>query len=113
MTEQEFFEARRPFYIDNQSLSIYFSDTKHSNVSIAQWLNDIHYSYLHTIRGYYMKTETEEFLMIYIDDYAIPNMAITMISYLFNYFPTANWIGVGAIEGKKGEIWKPKLKIFR
>ena len=113
MTLEEFLEIRRPFYLDTQTLSIYFSDSRHSNTSIAIWLNDIHYQYLHTIRGYYFSKDDQEFLMIYVNDFAIPNMSLNMISYLFSYFPTIQWIGVGAIEGTPGEIWKPKLKIFR
>ena len=113
MTLEEFYEIRRPFYLDNNSLSIYFADTRHSNTSIAVWLNDIHYQYLHTIRGYYFNHEDQEFIMIYNNDYVIPNMSLNAISFLFTYFPTIQFIGVGAIEGTPGEIWKPKLKIIR
>ena len=33
--------------------------------------------------------------------------------YIFEHFTNIKWIGIGCEKGKPGEIWQPKLKVFR
>ena len=113
MTVQEFHEIRKPFYIDPDSLLVIYPTQKHMDNSHAEWFTDIKYPFVHTIRGYYWKHNEEEFLMIYINDFGIPNMSVHMFMYLFEYFPNIQWIGIGCHIGQPGEIWKPKIKIYR
>jgi len=82
------------------------------NCSHAEWFTDLGYPYMHTIRGYYWKGENEEFIMLYNNNYSIPNLSINVFTYLFEYFPTIQWIGVGCHKGKPGEIWKPQIKVY-
>lgn len=51
--------------------------------------------------------------MLYWNDYEIPNVNVSLFSYLFEYFPTIKWIGLGCYKGQVGEIWKPKLVVTR
>lgn len=60
MTEREFHLARKPFYIDTDTLLVKFPTQKHMDVSHAKWLSEIGYPFSHTIRGYYMKTDNDE-----------------------------------------------------
>lgn len=113
MTEQEFHNIRKPFYLDVETLLVKFPTSKHMNVSHAQWFSEIGYPYVHTVRGYYMKTESDEYIMLYWNDYEVPNVNASLFSYLFDYFPTIKWIGLGCNKGTVGEIWEPKYKIIR
>lgn len=113
MTLEEFHNNRKPFYLDPDNLLVKFPTSKHMNTSHAVWFTDMSYPFLHTVRGYYYKDETSEFIMIYINDFAIPNLSVNVFSYLFEYFPTIQFIGVGCNKGKVGEIWKPQMKILR
>ena len=113
MTEQEFHTIRKPFYLDVETLLVKFPTSKHMNVSHAQWFSDIGYPYIHTVRGYYMKTEEDEYVMMYWNDYEVPNINASLYSYIFDYFPGIKWIGLGCNKGKVGEIWEPKYKITR
>lgn len=113
MTEREFHLNRKPFYIDTDTLLVKFPTQKHMDVSHAKWLSEIGYPFSHTIRGYYMKTDNDEYLMLYWNDYEIPNVVAALFTYLFEYFPTVKWIGLGCHKGKVGEIWKPKLIITK
>lgn len=51
--------------------------------------------------------------MLYWNDFEIPNITTAVFSYLFEYFPQIKWIGLGCHKGKVGEIWMPKLKIYK
>lgn len=57
MTEQEFHAIRKPLYLDSETLLVKFPTSKHMNTSHAQWFSEIGYPFVHTVRGYYMKTE--------------------------------------------------------
>lgn len=50
MTEREFHLARKPFYIDTDTLLVKFPTQKHMDVSHAKWLSEIGYPFSHTIR---------------------------------------------------------------
>lgn len=108
----EFHELRKPFYLDPDTLIVKFPAQKHMNCSHAEWFTDLGYPYMHTIRGYYWKGKDEEFIMLYNNNYSIPNLSINVFTYLFEYFPTIQWIGVGCYKGKLGEIWKPQIKVY-
>ena len=114
MTVEEFHQTRIPFYLDNDTLLIKVpSKNKHLNGSHAEWFNEIDYPYLHTVRGYLYKDCKEPHIMIYWNDFEIPNVNVNIFIYLFEYFPEAQWIGVGCNKGKPGEEWTPKLKVTR
>lgn len=51
--------------------------------------------------------------MLYVNDFEIPNVSAQVFVYLFEYFPTIKWIGLGCNKGNIGEAWKPKLKIYK
>ena len=52
--------------------------------------------------------------MIYINDFEVPSqMATGVLNYLFEYFPSISFIGLGAIRGERGDLWKPRLVIHR
>ena len=70
-----FNEIRKPFYLDPDTLIVKFPASKHMSCSHAEWFTDLGYPYLHTIRGYYWKHEDAEFIMIYNNNYSIPNLS--------------------------------------
>lgn len=110
MTESDFHKLRKPFYLDDNTLLIKFPTSKHMNTSHAEWFSQEGISYLYTIRGYYIENS---YVMLYTNDFEIPNIAAQVLIYLFEYFPTIKWIGLGCNKGNIGEVWKPKLKIYR
>jgi hypothetical protein len=111
MTVEEFHQKRKPFYIDSDTLIIKFPTSKYINESHAKWFSEVGYPYLPTVRGYL--SEDESYVMLYWNDFEIPNINITVCCYLFDYFTKIKWIGVGCNKGKPGEIWTPKLKVYR
>lgn len=111
MTVEEFYTLRTPLYLDSDTLNIKIAKGKFANMSHAEWLNDLGYPFLHTIRGYYMKTEDDEYIMLYWNDFEVPNVNVSLFSYIFEYFPNLKWLGCHI--GKEGEIWKPKYKVLR
>lgn len=110
--ENEFHNNRTPFYIDNETLLIKMASNKYKDWTHVKWFNEINYPFLHTIRGYFIEGE-DPHIIIYWNDFEIPNANFSLLSYLFEYFPTIKWIGVGCNKGKVGEEWKPKLKVTR
>lgn len=113
MSEKEFHQIRKPFVIDPESLLVRFPAAKHMNVSHAEWFTDVGYVWVHTVRGYYMKTEDDEYIMIYWNDFEVPNVNASLFSYLFEFFPTIKWVGLGCNKGEIGQVWKPKFKVTR
>lgn len=113
MTEQEFHTVRKPLYLDPDTLLIKFPTAKHMNSSHAEWFHDVGIPFIHTIRGYYYKTDDEEFIVLYWNDFEIPNLNISILVYIFEYFPNIQWIGLGCHKGNIGDIWKPKLIVKR
>lgn len=111
---EKFLNNRKPFYIDSETCLVKFPAQKHMNVSHAKWFNEMGIVYLHTLRGYYMNIEGQDpYIMIYSNDFDIPNLVTNLFSYLFEYFPEITWIGVGCIKGEVGDVWKPRLKITK
>lgn len=113
MTEQEFNSTRKPLYIDSETLLVKFPTQRHMKVPHAVWFSETGIPYIHTIRGYYWETPEDTFLMLYWDDFEVPNVTTATFSYLFEFFPKVNWIGLGCNKKAPGEIWPPKFKILR
>lgn len=111
MTVQEFHTIRKPLYLDPDTLLVRFPTSKHMNSSHAEWFQDIGVPFVHTVRGYYYKIEDEEYVVLYWNDFEIPNLNVSILTYIFEYFPNIQWIGLGCHKGEVGEIWKPKLII--
>lgn len=109
MTVEEFHTNRVPFYIDSDTGIVKTPSSKFLNDSHAAWFSKEGIPYLHTVRGYIY----DSFVMIYVNNFEIPNVSILIVDYLFAYFPNIKWIGLGCDRGKVGEIWKPKYKIYR
>lgn len=110
MSEEEFHKKRKPFYLESDTLLVKFPTSKHMDCSHAKWFSEIGYPFVHTVRGYYIK---DEYIMLYWNDFEIPNVNASVFSYLFDFFPTIKWIGLGCNKGALGEVWTPKLKITR
>lgn len=110
MTEHEFHCIRKPFYLDNETLLVKYPTSKHMDCSHAKWFSEVGQPYVHTVRGYYME---DDHIMLYWNDFEVPNINASVLPYLFDYFPTIKWIGLGCNKGKIGEQWKPKFTITR
>ena len=52
-------------------------------------------------------------MMLNGGDYEVPNINVSVLSFIFEYFPGIKWIGLGCHIGKVGEIWEPKYIIYR
>lgn len=109
MTAEEFNHARKPFYLHPETLLVKFPSARYMDSTHATWFNDDGIPFLHTVRGYYMK----DFIYLYVNDFEIPDIAMKVCCYLFEYFPRIKWIGLGCDRGKPGEVWPPKLKVSR
>ena len=104
-----FLKERNPFYVDSDTLTIKLPLGKDRDMDFAHILGNYSTPWLFTMRGYYK----EDYAMLYINDYEIPNCNLSLIQYLFAYFPTIKWIGLGCIKGEPGEYWKPRYIIHR
>lgn len=105
---KKFLEKRTPVYIDNDTaLAVIVNNTQLRNSTWAEIFSNLHYPWINTTRGYLM----DDYLVLYVNDYEIPNFNIVLLPYLFTFFPKINWIGLGCIKGEPGELWKPKLVI--
>lgn len=115
MTLEEFLHKRKQFYIDPNSGIVRFPTSKHSDTTHAVWFTDMNYQFCSIMRGYFMETEDNknDFIMLYVNNYEIPDCTTSIFTYLFLNFPTLKWIGLGCHVGKEGEIWEPKLRIYR
>lgn len=112
MTEQEFHSIRNPFYLDPNTSKIVFPLPEYENSSHIEWFKNIRISINNIVRGYYYKCSSGgDYVMLYWKDFEIPNINIEVVTYIFDYFPNINWIGLGCHKGKIGEIWEPKLII--
>ncbi len=111
MTLEEFHKNRKPLYIHPETLLVKFPPAKYMSTSHAEWFNYENIPFIHTIRGYY--NEEDEYVMLYSNDFEVPDVVVKFLCYIFEYFPKITWIGLGCNKGKVGEIWEPKLKVFR
>lgn len=81
MTEQEFHTIRQSLYLDD-NLNIKVATGKYANLSHAEWFSAIGYPYVHTVRGYYMKTEDDEYVILYWNDFEVPNVNASLFAYI-------------------------------
>jgi len=110
MTEQEFLKKRQPIFVDPESgIAMIVSNQNLKDRNFAEILSNLKIYWLNTIRGYVW----EDHLMLYINDYEIPNFAIGTCVYFFNFFPDIKWIGLGCNKGHVGDLWEPKLKVYK
>lgn len=107
------FEEREPLYIDLDTLNIKVAKGKYSKMSHAEWFNECNIPFVHTVRGYYLKNDQDEFIMLYWNDFEVPNMNASVYSQIFSYFPNIKWLGLGCHIGKVGTCWNPKYIIIR
>lgn len=110
MTEEinKFLQKRTPLYIDDRA-RIKVINGKTSNSPLIDTLQEAGYSWIGTTRGYFM----DNFVMLYVNDFQVPNCNVILIQAIFAYFPTIEWVGLGCLVGTPGEIWKPRLKIYK
>lgn len=108
--EQEFHNKRKPLYLDINTLLVKFPTSKHMNSSHAKWFSESNIPFTHTVRGYYLE---DECVMLYWNNFEVPNINTSLFSYIFEYFPTIKWLGLGCHIGKIGESWKPIYKVYR
>lgn len=113
MTVEEFNTKRKIFIIDPDLGILKFPIGKLANVSHAKWFTETGYPYLGTVRGYYWKDDNDEFVMLYQNNFEVPNVSFNILSYLFEYLPEIKWIGLGCKKGKHGELWEPQFKCYR
>ena len=108
MEIKEFLEKRIPVYINpDTGLIEVVNSSSIKNEDFAKIFYNLKIYWLNTIRGYLL----DDHIILYINDYEIPNIAAGALVYIFNYFPNIKWIGLGCNKGKPGEVWPPKLLI--
>ena len=107
--EKEFLNSRIPFFLDdNSTIVIPVANCRsEKHVDLA---DKYHYSWHSNVRGY---VKPDEFAMMYIADYEIPNVTAWLLQYVFNKFPDIKWIGLGCNKGKIGEYWRPRMVVVR
>ena len=104
-----FLEHRIPVLLDPEKYTIRPITGKYSNSSWDEILYQMGYGWLGITRGYIMG----DHMILYCNDYEIPNVNVCLLSYIFTYFKDIKWIGLGCNKGKDGEIWDPKIKVYR
>lgn len=115
MELEEFYKTNRPFYIDPNTGSAYFSSAKYLTMSHAEWFTDIHMQWIGIVRGRVFITDdhNDDHILLYVNNFNIPGTNMDVLPYLFEHFPTVKWVGLGCYIGKLGEEWKPQLKVER
>lgn len=107
---KEFLQQRTPLYIDNETAQAVIVNTSQlKDCTFAEIFSYLHYPWLFTTRGYLKN----DHIILYVNDYDIPNVNVSLLQYLFTYFPQVNYIGLGVIKGEPGEWWKPRLVVRR
>ena len=107
--EKEFLCSRIPFFLDENS-NVVIPTTNYQNNRHLDIMDKYNYNWHSNVRGY---IDPDNFVMMYIADYEIPNVTAWLIQYIFNKFPNIKWIGLGCIKGKPGEYWRPRMVIVR
>jgi hypothetical protein len=108
--EKNFLSERTPLYIDNETAqAVLVNNSTLKDATFAEIFSHLHYPWLFTTRGYIK----DNHIILYINDYDIPNINVSLLQYLFTYFPNIDWIGLGCIKGDPGEWWKPRLVVRR
>lgn len=105
---QEFLNNRTPLFIDENVKIVVIKGTKY-NRPLIEILQDYGYSWLGINRGYHK----DNHIMLYVNDFQIPNCNVILLQALFAYFPEVEWIGLGCLVGEPGEEWKPRLIVSK
>lgn len=105
---EEFLENRIPLYID-ENVRIHVVPKNNRKDSLINILQKDGYSWIATTRGYY--NEQEQYVMLYTNNFEIPNCYVLLIQAIFAYFPNIKWVGLGCIVGEPGDYWEPILKV--
>lgn len=110
MIKEEFLKARTPVYIDdNTGILLKVSQANLKDQPFTTIFYELKIPWLNTTRGYLYK----DFLVLYVNDYEIPNLNMIINQYLFSHLKDIKWIGYGCYKSKPGEFWEPKLKVYR
>lgn len=106
---EEFLEKRLPVWLHPETALLHIVSNQERNMNFQEIFMRLHIPWLFTTRGYIY----EDHMILYINDYEIPNVNVSLLNYIFAYFPDIEWVGLGCNKGKQGEFWKPKLKVYR
>ena len=106
---EEFLEKRLPVWLHPETALLHIVSNQERNMNFQEIFMRLHIPWLFTTRGYIYK----DHMILYINDYEIPNVNVSLINYIFAYFPEVQWIGLGCNKGKQGDFWEPKLKVVR
>lgn len=106
---QEFLEKRTPVWLHPETVLLHIVSSAERNMTFQEIFMKLHIPWLFTTRGYIY----DNYMMLYINDYEIPNINVSLLNYIFAYFPNIKWIGLGCNKGEEGDFWEPKLKVFR
>lgn len=112
MDYNEFLQKRKLFYLEHDTCIIKFAPGKYMNSTHAEWFTEYNIPYLHTVLGYYWEDEEDSHVMLYWNDYSVPNVISAIFPYLFTYFPKIQWIGLGCICDKEKTKWEPHFKVY-
>ena len=107
--EALFLEKRTPVFLDPEKYIIRPISGKFSNSSWDEIFYQMGYGWLGITRGYIL----DDHMVLYYNDFEIPNVNTCILTYIFTYFKDIKWIGLGCNKGKPGEIWEPRIKVFR
>jgi len=108
-TCKEFLSKRTPIWLHPETVLLHIVSSQDRNSTFQDIFMKLGIPWLFTTRGYIY----EDHMMLYINDYEIPNVNVSLLNYVFAYFPDVKWIGLGCNKGKEGEFWEPKLKVYR
>ena len=104
-----FLEERQPVYIDNDTgIALQVTNTNLKDKPFTYIFKELRVVWLNTTRGYLY----DNHLILYVNDFEIPNLNFVMMQYLFQHFNEIEWIGLGLHKGKKDTFWEPKLKVY-
>ena len=106
---EEFLEKRLPVWLHPETALLHIVSNQERNMNFQEIFMRLHIPWLFTTRGYIY----EDHMILYINDYEIPNVNVSLLNYIFAYFPDIEWVGLGCNKGKQGEFWEPKLKVYR
>lgn len=103
--EKDFHKGRLPFcVIDNVMV---LPPNCHVNSTHVEWFQDMEIPFINTVRGYII----ENHILLYVNDFEIPNIDTHFLAYLFIRYPELEWVGLGCVKGVIGDEWKPKFVI--
>ena len=107
--EQNFLHERIPVWLHPETVLMHIVSNQDRDSTFQEIFMKLHIPWLFTTRGYIY----ENHMILYVNDYEIPNVNVSLLNYVFAYFPEIEWIGLGCNKGEIGEFWEPKLKVYR